>query len=165
MILTQHKQDGFTVVELLIAITILSFLIATAVSVVNYKKDAVTQTASKILSDLEAIEMAFTNYNTDKNAYPASLVDATFVGGKYLFVPVPPDGFAAYTMSSDATGYYVCTNASVTGTTDYKYEAFTKILTKAPADKAFKNTVCPATANADPAYPAALYLTYWIFRN
>jgi prepilin-type N-terminal cleavage/methylation domain-containing protein len=163
---TTVDNKGFTAIELLIAVTILGFLVAAAVNVVNYKKDAVEQTASKLMSDMSAIEMAFTNYNTDKNAYPTDLTDSTFVGGKYLFVPVPPDGFTAYSMSSNADGYYLCASASVSGTTDYKYESIARVQSRAPNSKSYRNTSCPATANADPvSYPATLHLTYWIFRN
>jgi prepilin-type N-terminal cleavage/methylation domain-containing protein len=160
------NNNGFTVVELLIAVTIFAFLVATAVSSINFQRDAVRQTASKLMSDLSAIEMAFTNYSVNRNAFPTGLTDPTFVGGVFLFVPTPPDGFAAYTMSSNTNGFFICTSATVSGTTDHRFESIMRAQSKAPAGKTFSNTTCPAVTNANPAsFPATLHFTYWIFRN
>jgi prepilin-type N-terminal cleavage/methylation domain-containing protein len=159
-------NNGFTVVELLIAVTILAFLVAAAISTINFQRDAVRQTASKLMSDFSAIEMAFTNYSISRNAFPASLTDPTFVGGVFLFVPTPPEGFAAYTMSSNASGYFLCTSAQVSGTADARFESIIEAQARAPVGKTFRNTICPAATNADPAsFPAILHFTYWIFRN
>lgn len=160
------NNRGFTVIELLIAVTIFAFLVAAAVSSINFQRDAVRQTASKLISDLSVIEMAFTNYSVSKNRFPTGLTDPTFINGIYLFVPAPPDGFTPYTMSSDANGHFLCTSTTVSGITDHRFETIIRAQSKTPAGKTFRNSSCPAITNADPAaYPATLHFTYWIFRN
>jgi prepilin-type N-terminal cleavage/methylation domain-containing protein len=164
--ITQINCAGFTIIELLVAVTILGFLVAASISVINFRQDAVRQTASKITSDMSSIEMAFTNYSISRNAFPTGLTDPTFVGGVFLFVPTPPDGFTPYTMSSNADGFFICTSATVSGTADFRYQSILRVQSNSPQGKSFRNTICPAITNVDPAtFPATLHFTWWIFRR
>jgi general secretion pathway protein G len=69
----RRKQQGFTLIELMVVITILGLLASiAAVNVVGYLKDAKIQTAK---SDMRAIKDAIEHYRMKKSRLPDSIAD------------------------------------------------------------------------------------------
>lgn len=171
------KNDkGFTLIEILIAVTLLSVATALLLGTVNYQDRAARNTADKITTDFGAIEAAFNNFYADKSGYPTGLGDVTFVP-LYLFVPKAPStydgtyGTNGYNLglrtgqASPNNGYYLCAKASVTGAADTNWLATTYIGQRLSPNKYFVNTSCPATTNmAAPGGAATIYLTIWLTR-
>ncbi len=177
------NSNGFTLIELIIVITILAFVISLLIPVFNINMSNIQkkQIHSKLLGNFMSIESAFNNYMVDKNAYPVAsgtpanmLNDNSFVPS-YLMIPSPPDGFdTTYGLNgflvnakTDANpkGYYICAKVDVTGSSDLKYIAIKEISQKVSQGKYYYNTTCPAGANmADPTGAVSIYPTYWILR-
>ena len=152
---------------MLVALTLLSGVIAILVSSLNLKNSNTNTIASKVLSDLNAIEIGFVNFAQDKNVYPSGLADATFVPS-YLFPPAPPENFWAYTLASTGSSYYICGTVNVTGAGDNSYLALKNVISaKAPQSKFYYNTTaCPQTTSmaSDPAGAATINFTYYLTR-
>lgn len=160
-------EKGFTLVEMLVALTLLAGVIAILVSSLNLKNSSANNIASKVMSDMNAIEIGFTNYAQDKNTYPSGLTDATFVPS-YLFPPSPPENFGAYSLASSGSSYYICGSVSVAGANDNSYLALKNYVNvKAPQSKFYYNTTaCPQTASmaSDPSGAATINFTYYLTR-
>lgn len=170
-------RKGFTLIELLVVITLLATIMAIMVSSKSMSNYAASNTANKIGSDLALIQNGATTYNTDKNAYPTGMTDATFVP-TYLFAPMVPAGWDAtygtngYFMglqSGQATpnnGEYVCARANNVGSAvDLNWLAATLITQQYAPTQYYVNTSCMAVANmAAPVIPTTVYITFWITR-
>jgi hypothetical protein len=152
---------------MLVALTLLSAVVGLLVSSLNLRNSNTSRIASKVLSDMNAIEIGFTNFVQDKNAYPTSLADAAFVPS-YLFPPAPPADFGPYTLASTGSSYYVCGAVTVTGAGDNAYLAIRDHVNgKAPQSKFYYNTTpCPHTTSmvADPSGAATINFTYYLIR-
>ena len=148
------NNNGFTLIEILIALTIMTMLIGLSVSAINYSSNLVNNTSNELLSKMGDIESAFNQYSTDKNAPPAGLTDATFAP-TYLFVPNTPVGFdQAYGtngfnlaqrtgQASPDNGWYICTKTSITDQNDMKYQAIKKMASNLSPQKFFYASACP----------------------
>ena len=171
------NKNGFTLIEILIAMTIMTVLISLSVAAINYNSNIVNNTANELLSKVSDIEAAFNQYVADKNNPPTGLTDATFTP-TYLFTPLAPTGYdqtygtSGFTLAqrtgqaSPDNGWYVCAKVTVPNSGDPKFQALKKIATMVSPQKFFYNTSCPATTTmADPAAAATIYPVYWIMRN
>ena len=167
MLFRSPAEKGFTLVEMLVALTLLAGVVAILVSSLNLKNSNANNIASKVLSDMNAIEIGFTNYAQEKNAYPSGLSDVTFVPS-YLFPPAPPVNFGAYTLANAGSSYYICGSVSITGDNDNSYLAIKNYMNvKAPQSKFYFNTTaCPHTTSmaTDPSGAATINFTYYLTR-
>lgn len=174
---TLLSKNGFTLIEILIAMTIMTILISLSVASINYNSNVINNTSNELLSKMGDIEAAYNQYMADKNSPPSGLSDSSFTPA-YLFTPVAPTGYDTsygtngFTLAqrtgqaSPNNGWYVCAKTTVSGIEDPKYQAMKKIAALVSPQKYFYNTSCPATSNmADPSAAATVYSNYWIMRN
>jgi general secretion pathway protein G len=76
----KNAQRGFTLIELIVVVTIIGILAAVAVSNVRYAQQKAREAALR--DDLFEMRKAIDNYYADKQKYPDSL--QTLVSEKYL---------------------------------------------------------------------------------
>lgn len=76
----KNAQRGFTLIELIVVVTIIGILAAVAVSNVRYAQQKAREAALR--DDLFEMRKAIDNYYADKQKYPDSL--NTLVSDKYL---------------------------------------------------------------------------------
>ena len=82
-----HKSRGFTLLELMIVITIIAILATMAL--VNYQRSVLRSREAVLKTDLATMRNAIQAYTLDKEAGPTSLDD--LVQSKYLSgIPVDP---------------------------------------------------------------------------
>jgi len=174
----KRKNQGFTLVELLVVVTLLSGVMVIMLGSGSFQNWSAQNAAARITSDFSTIENAFIDYNADKNAYPASLTDPTF-SPQYLFAPQVPNGWDnaygtyGYVMGhqtgqvSPNNGYYVCVRANgVAGASDQKWQTMLLMGQQYSPAKYFINTSCPSVSNMTaPAFPSTVYATLWLTRN
>lgn len=80
---------GFTLIELMIVITILMILLGLAAG--NYRQSVLRAKEATLRSDLQVMRKAIDNYTLDKEAAPQSLEDLTNPQSQYLReVPIDP---------------------------------------------------------------------------
>lgn len=171
---TVKNSSGFTVLELIIVITLLAFVLGITLTGINYGYFSAQkkQVANKIMSDLSVMESGFTSYAVDRNAYPSHssnlLLDSNFVP-RYLNPPTADENFDTtyglngYLMFNNDHGYYICAKAPVKGSSDLVYQAIKIVAGKLPATKFYYNTECAAQENmSDPDSSTTVYITYWL---
>lgn len=172
-----RNSNGFTLVEILVSLSLMAFAISLTVNAMNFSSRAADNIESELISSFSSIEASTQNYFNDKSAYPTGLADATFVP-VYLFVPMAPSSYdRAYGVSgfymakrtgqsSPNNGYYICTKVTVDNASDYRFIAMKQVSSRLSASKYFYNSTCPAITNAaDPTIATTLYPTYWITRE
>ncbi len=85
--MNRRKQNGFTLIELMIVITIIFILIGMAVG--RYDRAVQRSREAALKTDLQTMRSAIDNFTLDKQAAPQSLEDLT--SEKYLReIPVDP---------------------------------------------------------------------------
>lgn len=177
-------RRGFTIVELLIALSILGLVLSLTISAVNWKDRKATDLATELMGHFTSMELAVSLYNNNTNTYPASLADANFVPS-YLFPPKAPQGFDR-TFSTDGyylgqqtgqatssnNGYFICAMVTVDNSSDARFVALTKVKEKTPTGKFFYNTTncttngsAPLSDIAAPSGTTTIYLAYWLTRD
>lgn len=185
--------SGFTLIELVIAMTLLALAVSLSISAVNYGDRAKSDVANELISRLSAIEGAFNLYYADKSTYPVTtagntykdaLNDTSFVP-QYLFIPPASKAFlGTWTVIGSETGgtlgwmvglktgaaapnngYYVCAKAAdaTVEATDLTYMAVLDAAGKMSSNKMFYGASCPVVANTA-ASGGVLYVTYWLTR-
>ena len=171
-----RHNSGFSVIEILIAIMLISAIVAMSISKLNLTNNQASVVSSDLLSGYSDLESAFGLYFSDKAAYPTGLADTTFVP-LYLMVPKAPNGFdTAYGVSgyllalrtgqaSPNNGYYLATRVTVSNANDVNWKGILTAASKLPSTKFYYNTTVPAITNmAAPAASTVVYVTYWINR-
>lgn len=101
------KQGGFTIVELLVVIVVISILVAlTLPNLFGLQRRARDDTRK---NDLKNIKSALEEYYSDHNAYPAALTDLSGFtvptdprGAAYTYAPAPA---GCSTAANDCTGF------------------------------------------------------------
>ena len=83
---TKNRQNGFTLIELIVVVTIIGILAGVAISNVKWAQQKAREAALR--HDLFEIRKAIDDYYADKQKYPDSL--QTLVSDKYLR-KLPPD--------------------------------------------------------------------------
>lgn len=178
------SKRGFTVVELLIALSILGLVLSLTISAVNWKDRKATDLATELMGHFTSMELAVSLFYNNTNGYPTGLDDASLVPS-YLFSPKAPVGFnrtfgtdgyylgqqTGMATASD-NGHYLCASVDVTDGNDAKFVALTMVKEKTPTGKFFYNTAdctvngqVPLSYMADPVAPATIYLAYWLTRD
>ncbi len=174
MILRHSNSKGFTFLEILVALSILSALLVLSTTNVNSEKFTVETISGGLLSGFSDISLSLTNYQSDKNAMPTGLDDTSFASW-YIYPPNAPNGFdQSYGVNgfrlahqtgqpSPQNGWFVCAKATVSGPTDVKWQAITQTAQNLSSGKFFYNTSCPALSNmAAPGGTSTVYVTNWI---
>lgn len=169
-----HNQKGFTIPEILVAMTILSALVAVSVTSIDSTKLGADNISASLMAAFSDISLSIINYNDDKNTMPTGLDDPTFVS-YYIFPPAAPKGFDTsygvngYNMArqtgqvSPNNGWYVCARAAISGANDVKWQAITLTARNLSPERFFYNTACPSRANmAAPGAATTVYVTNWI---
>src|SRR4051812_23761878 len=86
-VLTRRRERGFTLVELLVVISLISIL--AAMGLVQYKNSILRTQESVLKTDLFRVRDAIDQYYADKGKYPASL-DALVSDGYMRKIPEDP---------------------------------------------------------------------------
>lgn len=105
------KKNGFTFIELLVAITIIAIL--SGIAMVNFQVTNRKSRDTRRRSDMEQIRSALELCRSDNGSYPASLGTSVVCGTTTYLNPVPTDPKGGtdyeYTRTSTTT-YSLCTN-------------------------------------------------------
>ena len=86
-VLTRRSDGGFTLVELLVVISLISIL--AAMGLVQYKNSILRTQESVLKTDLFRVRDAIDQYYADKGKYPSSL-DALVSDGYMRKIPMDP---------------------------------------------------------------------------
>lgn len=169
-----YAKNGFTFLEVLVSLSILSALLVLATTNVSSEKYTVETISGGLLAGFSDISLSLNNYQSDKNAMPTGLTDATFLSW-YIYPPTAPNGFdTSYGVNgfnlahqtgqpSPANGWYICAKTTVSGSRDVKWQAITQTAQNLSTEKFFYNTACPARSNmAAPGGATTVYVTNWI---
>ena len=170
------NNNGFTLIEVMIVIVLLSALIATTISSINMTSSLVQNNSSSIMSAMSEIETSYGMYLNDKNTSPTGLTDVTFVP-IYLMTPNTIQNFDSaygtngYVLAQQTgqavgnNGWYIAARANVGGSKDIAWQGIVQAATKLSLYKFFYNTAVAAVTNmAPPAGASTVYVTYWITR-
>lgn len=130
-VLAKSTRRGFTVVELLVTIGIISILTAAIVAVIRPLDYIKRSRDTRRISDLKVIQTALEQYYGSENVYPATIpTDGSALvnpGGTVTFLnttPKDPDSTKTYTYfqgacdgTASSTKYTLCTDLEMsTGT-------------------------------------------------
>lgn len=106
-------KKGFTLVELLVVITIMAIIMA--VATVSYQKTIQLSRDSKRKTDLELVRQALETYRSEKGAYPitsgaiSTSLTALTTGSYITSIPADPQtNTYAYKSSATGTTYALC---------------------------------------------------------
>lgn len=158
------RVAGWTIIELLIALSVMLLVIGLTVNTVNFGDRKSRDIATTLMNAFVATEVASNNYLLEKGDRPTGLSDSTFVP-TYLFTPKQPDGFNAYTLANTSSNYYVCaTTTAVVVANEFAYKALEEVRNRVSTDKYFVNPTCGATTNLAPTGSTTMSGTYWLTR-
>lgn len=110
------KNRGFTLVELLIAITLLSLL--AAVSIASFRSSQRNTRDGRRKGDMVALQQAFEQYFAVNATYNAtcSVMATNYIQGAYPQDPVgAAGGHSDYADSCSTTSYCICAELEVVG--------------------------------------------------
>lgn len=109
--MTQLKRSGYTLIEILVVISIIAIL--TAIGITNFRVASQKARDGKRQGDLEQIKAALELYRTDEKEYPLSVTQGTALTGTNTYMekvpsdPIPTNRYSYYTPDSGAT-YNLC---------------------------------------------------------
>lgn len=116
---TKQSQSGFTLVELLVVISILGVLSVVGVTVYSGVQKKIQDT--KVRADVDAFVKAYElKFNVATGEYPATISEEAFTGG----VPKKPDK-SLYRGCDNSTGVVSCN--LLNGNTDKPFEICAKL--------------------------------------
>ncbi len=106
-----EKRQGFTLIELMIVITVIAILIT--IAVVSFTRVQKQARDARRKAELRSISQAVQAYYVDNGSYPANGSALTTPVSYMASYPTPPAGGAAgatytYTPSADGTSYVLC---------------------------------------------------------
>lgn len=112
-----HRDEAFTLIELMIVILIIAILVAIAVPVfLSARKNAQRRTCQ---ANLRTIEGAINTYNAEYDAYPpAASVESTMVPDLIKKNPTCPSAEATYMLTA-GTGTNPPPNVACPGIAEY----------------------------------------------
>lgn len=110
-----RSHSGFTLVELLITITIIAIL--SAIALVSYTSFIKSSRDAKRQSDVKFIQSALEQYHADQKYYPASITfgNPLVFGSKTYMTKVPNDPLSSQNYSYAASGDSYCLSAKLEG--------------------------------------------------
>lgn len=125
-----RSRIGFTLVELLIAVSILGVLVGAVIVVINPAGVLKRSRDAKCKSDLQLIHTALEFFHQNNTVYPdfslcteiTSTEDLGLVSGGYIKqIPTAPDGGGYYYISSDSGAQFkLVTKLEISGNYDNK---------------------------------------------
>lgn len=118
------KQDGFTLIELMIVVSVLGIIMAVVIVGINPSTYLLQGRDGRRMTDLAAVQSAIEQYFAQTSSYPplppavGSIPDAgnawTVGGVTYLkSVPADPSG-GSYEYCLSGTNYMICANMETT---------------------------------------------------
>src|SRR3989339_1714727 len=109
------KLKGFSLIELLVSITIVSLLMAAAFAVLRPQDYFARARNSRRISDLKVIQTAMEQFYANNNAYPTTasvpLAGTAWTSGPVTYlrtVPKDPNGGGNYCYATTSAGYEAC---------------------------------------------------------
>lgn len=99
MLIKQQKNNGFSLIELLVVISIIAVL--SALLMANFMGARERARDAQKISDLGSIKTALRMYYNDNQKYPAILGEVVTEG----YMASLPDAVYAYTVSADTDGF------------------------------------------------------------
>lgn len=101
-----HHQKGFTLVELIVVMAILSILLALVLVAINPKKRIDQANDTQRMSDVNNILNAISQYNADKKKLPAALDGNVWTSSNKLFLKTnsPQHAAASTSLCNDLVG-------------------------------------------------------------
>jgi prepilin-type N-terminal cleavage/methylation domain-containing protein len=170
-----NNNKGFTLVEIMVVIILLTSLIAMTVTNLDMSSSMVHNGTSNIMASMSEIEASYGLYLNDKNVSPTGLTDTSFVP-IYLMIPNTIQNFdstygtSGYVLEEKTAGlagtrgWYVASRVTCKST-DITWKSIVNAGTKLSSDKYFYNSAVAALSNiAPPAASTTIYVTYWITR-
>ena len=103
-----RKIRGFTFIEIIVAIAIISMLTAVSVPVISTVRQKVNEVKAQV--DMQNLAAVLNDYWTVNNSYPATLQEITqgvapYISGKYI---TGMNGYQYYLLDSNKYTYVLC---------------------------------------------------------
>jgi len=109
-----NKKNGFTLIELIVSVTIIAVL--TVAGVISYGGASKKSRDSRRMADLEKIRIALELYRQGTGtSYPASI--SSLIPTYLQQAPVDPKTKSQYQYGHSGYTYYLCTNVEDLGST------------------------------------------------
>ncbi|MFH1201789.1 MAG: prepilin-type N-terminal cleavage/methylation domain-containing protein [Candidatus Omnitrophota bacterium] len=108
---------GFTFIEIILAVAIISMLTAVSVPVISTVRQKVNEAKAQV--DIQNLAVAFNDYWTVNNSYPGTLQEisqgvAPYISGKYI---TGMSGYQYYLLDSTKYTYTLCSRPADIGKT------------------------------------------------
>ena len=178
-----QNNHGFTLLELIIAITLLSVIYAIGANYINIQANTDRSQGNCLRANLQNIETVILNYQQSKGDWPdadnstCSTYPVDFkkncmpdiIPSYMVASPVTSSccswPYSYYLYTKDSSGkVYLCVKAE--NLNKNQWNALKYILTRLDEDKAYINTACGASSSITPlpdnAPAGTVYLTWWI---
>ena len=151
--LRTRKYKGFTLIEVLVVLSIIVSLLLIAFTLYPYWSARAKAEADKTASAISCWVECVNFYKTLRGVYPDTLDEAQSVGQCLC------TSLSNLSYNNDSNGVYFCYTKSLNGISDL---SFIKILTNEV--NGYLNTSCPATSSTTLSVGQTAYLTVWLSR-